>query len=63
MNNYILYFFRFYKKMSYDLINYICIDETNFWIVNKDELGELDREEMKNILYEERSIPINEVEG
>ena len=64
MNNYMFYFFRFYnKKMSYDLINYACIDETDFWIVNKDESGERDREEMKNLLYEKGSIPINEIEG
>ena len=49
--------------MSYDLINYACINETNFWIVNKDESGERDREEMKNLLYEKGSIPINEIEG
>ena len=34
-----------------------------FWIVAGDELGELDVEELENLLYEEGSIPINEVEG
>nr|CAN70395.1 hypothetical protein VITISV_014705 [Vitis vinifera] len=51
------------KKRTYDPINYACIDETNFWIVDEDEPEELDIEELENILYEEVSIPINEVEG
>ena len=47
----------------YTFIDYVCIDETDLWIVDEDELGELDVEELENLLYEERSIPINEVEG
>ena len=59
-----LFIFRFYnKKRTYDSIDYACIDETNFWIVDEDESVELDVEELENLLYEERSIPINEVEG
>ena len=31
-----LFFFRFYnKKMSYDPIDYACIDEIEFWIVDE----------------------------
>ena len=64
MNNYILFFFRFYnKKRIYDPIDHACIDETNFWMVDEDEPIELDVEELKNLLYEEWSIPINEVKG
>ena len=56
-------FFRFYnKKKSYDFIDYACIDETEFWIINEDELEELDLEEMENLLYDEKSIPM-EIEG
>ena len=59
-----LFFFRFYnKKRTYDPIDYACIDETDFWMVDEDQLAELDVEELENLLYEERSIPINEVEG
>ena len=63
MNNYML-FFRFYKKKRiYDPIDYACIDETDFWVVDDDQPTELDIEELDNLLYEEESIPINEVEG
>ena len=52
-------FFRFYnKKISYAPIDYACIDETEFWITNEDKLGELDLKEMKNLLYDEGSLPI-----
>ena len=34
-----------------------------FWIVDKDQPIELDVEELKNLLYEEGLILINEVEG
>ncbi|KAL6342681.1 hypothetical protein AAG906_013087 [Vitis piasezkii] len=55
---------RFYnKKRIYDPINYACIDETDFWIVDDYQLTKLDIEELENLLYEEGSIPINEVEG
>ena len=49
--------------MTYDPIDYACIDEIDFWLVNEDEPIELDMEELENLLYEEGSIPINEVEG
>ena len=63
MNSQMFFFFRFYKKKrSYDPIDYACIDETKFWIINEDEPGELDLEEMENLLYEEGSLPI-EVES
>ena len=53
------FFFRFHnKKRSYDPIDYACIDEIEFWIIDEDELGELDLKEMENLLYEEGSIPI-----
>ena len=63
MNSQMFFFFMFYnKKISYDHIDYACIDETEFWIIDKDESGELDLEEMGNLLYEKGSLPI-EVEG
>ncbi|KAL6342918.1 hypothetical protein AAG906_016938 [Vitis piasezkii] len=58
----ILYMF-YNKKRIYDPIDYACIDETDFWIVDEDQQVELDVEELENLLYEEESIPINEVEG
>ena len=35
----------------------------NFLIIDENQPVELDVEELENLLYEERSIPINEVEG
>ena len=59
-----LFFFRFYnKKIIYDPIDYACIDETDFWIVDDDQLVKLNVEELENLLYKEGSIPINEVEA
>ena len=64
MNNYMFFFFRLYnKKITYDPIDYACIDETDFCLVDEDEPRELDVEELENLLYEEGLIPINEVEG
>ncbi|KAL6342989.1 hypothetical protein AAG906_017009 [Vitis piasezkii] len=55
---------KFYnKKRTCNPIDYVCIDETNFLIVDEDELAKLDVEELENILYEEGSISINKVEG
>ena len=63
MNNYMFFFFRFYnKKRIYDPIDYACIDETDFWIVDDDQPIELDVEELETLLYEEGLIPINKVE-
>ena len=63
MNSHMFFLFRFYnKKRSYDPIDYACIDETEFWIIDEDESGELDLEEMENLLHEEGSFP-REVEG
>ena len=58
------FFFRFYnKKITYDPIDYASIDETDFWIVDDDQPVEPDVEKLENLLYEEWSITINEVEG
>ena len=63
MNSFMFFFFRLYnKKRNYDPIDYACIDETEFWIIDEDEPGELDLEEIENLLYEEGSLPI-EVKG
>ena len=64
MNTFMLLFFRLYnKKKSYDPIDYECIDETEFWIIYENELEELDFEKLDNLLYEEGSMLINEIEG
>ena len=63
MNSFMFLFFRFYnKKISNDPIDYACIDETEFWIIDEDEPRELDLEEVENLLYEKGFLPI-EVEG
>ena len=57
MNSFKFFIFRFNnKKISYDLIDYTCIDETGNWIIDKDELGELDIEEVEDLLYEKGSL-------
>ena len=59
-----IFFFRFYnKKRTYDPIDYACINENNFWMVDEDEPRELDVEELENLLYEEGLIPIIELES
>ena len=64
MNNYMFFFVRFYnKKKTYNPIDDACIDETDFQIVDEDQPAQLDVKELKNLLYEEWSIPINEMEG
>ena len=63
MNSHMFFFFRFYnKKRNYDPIDNACIDETEFWIIDENESGELDFEEMENLLYEKGSLP-REVKG
>ena len=53
MNSHMFFFFRFYnKKRSDDPIDYACIDETEFWIIDEDESREVDLEEMENLLYD-----------
>ena len=52
------FFFRFYCKKKTDPIDYAYIDETEFWIIDEDESGELDLEEMENLLYDEEYLPI-----
>ncbi|KAL6350597.1 hypothetical protein AAG906_022307 [Vitis piasezkii] len=54
---------RNWSKRIYDPIDYACIDETDFWIVDDNQPAKLDVEELETLLYEEGSIPINEVEG
>ncbi|KAL6333575.1 hypothetical protein AAG906_028760 [Vitis piasezkii] len=61
--NSIVFWMLYNKKRIYDPIDYTCIDETDFWVVDDDQPAELDVEELENLLYEEGSIPINEVEG
>ena len=66
MNTFMLLFFRLYKKKkkkSYDPIDYECIDEIEFWIIDENGSEELDFEELENLLYKEGLMPINEVES
>ena len=57
MNTFILFFLRLYnKKRSYAPIDYECIYETEFWIIEENEPRGLDFEELENLLYEEESM-------
>nr|GFA69506.1 reverse transcriptase domain-containing protein [Tanacetum cinerariifolium] len=40
-------------KRSYDLVDYKCIDETNFWVVEEEVQGELDYDQLQNMLEQE----------
>ncbi|KAG8363548.1 hypothetical protein BUALT_Bualt19G0033900 [Buddleja alternifolia] len=42
-----------FSKRSYDPVDYICIDNTEFWKVEKDIEGELDNDELEDLLEEE----------
>ena len=47
MNSFTVFIFKFYnKKISYDPIDYAYIDETEFWIIDEDEPGELNLKEV-----------------
>nr|GEY04906.1 hypothetical protein [Tanacetum cinerariifolium] len=37
-------------KRSYDPVDYECIDETDFWVVEEEAQGELDYDQLKNML-------------
>ncbi|KAL6318407.1 hypothetical protein AAG906_041170 [Vitis piasezkii] len=47
-----------HEKRIYDPIDYACINETDFWIVDEAQPIELDVEELENLLYEKGLIPI-----
>ncbi|XP_010436496.1 PREDICTED: uncharacterized protein LOC104720259 [Camelina sativa] len=41
------------KKRSYDPVDYESIDKTEFWIIEEEEAGELELDELENALAEE----------
>ncbi|CAJ1948278.1 unnamed protein product, partial [Sphenostylis stenocarpa] len=41
----------YHKKPSYDLIDYECIDQVEFWVAKEEVHGELDIDELENDLY------------
>ncbi|XP_031254029.1 uncharacterized protein LOC116111996 [Pistacia vera] len=48
------------KKITYDPVDYESIDKTEWWIVDeKDEVGELNYDELEQSLYEEGAIPVD----
>ncbi|GJX99906.1 hypothetical protein Tco_0356925 [Tanacetum coccineum] len=44
-------------KRSYDLIDYECIDDKDFWVVEKEPQGELDYDELETMLDDEDEEP------
>ncbi|GKB15067.1 zinc finger, CCHC-type containing protein [Tanacetum coccineum] len=40
-------------KRSYNLVDYECIDETDFWVVEEEAQGELDYDQLENMLKQE----------
>lgn len=45
--------YRLKKQRSYDPVDYESIDKTEFWIVEDEEAGELEYDELENALAEE----------
>ena len=58
--NWKLYCRLHYKKRSYDLVDYKCIDKLDFWVL-EDEDSHLEfeaNEDIENVIYQENPIPI-----
>ncbi|XP_022888035.1 uncharacterized protein LOC111403679 isoform X2 [Olea europaea var. sylvestris] len=47
---------RYYKKGSYDSIEYECIDKTNFWIEEEVPPQDFEYGDLDNAIYEENAI-------
>ena len=45
--------YRSKRKRSYDPVDYESIDKTEFWVVEEEEAGELEYDELENALAEE----------
>ena len=50
-------------KRSYDPIDYECIDKTDFLVVEKELEGELDYNDLENMLDEEEHEPVSQTQG
>jgi len=51
-------------KRSYDPIDYECIDKTDFWVVEEEPEGELDYNELENMIEEqEEHEPATQMQG
>ena len=50
-------------KRSYDPIDYECIDKTDFWVVEEEPEGELDYNELENMVDEEEHEPATQTQG
>ena len=44
-------------KRSYDPIDYECIDNTDFWVVEEEPLGELDYDQLETMLDDQDEEP------
>ncbi|XP_071935227.1 uncharacterized protein [Coffea arabica] len=42
-----------YKKRSYDSVDYETIDKVEFWVVDEEQEGELDYDELEEMIEEE----------
>ena len=51
------------NKRSYDPIDYECIDKTDFWVVEEEPEGELDYNELENMVDEEEHEPATQTQG
>ncbi|XP_052626826.1 uncharacterized protein LOC111876822 [Lactuca sativa] len=49
-------------KRSYDPIDYECIDKTEFWVVEEESNGELDYNDLENMLDEQEYEPTSQTQ-
>ncbi|KAL4592745.1 hypothetical protein LXL04_005749 [Taraxacum kok-saghyz] len=49
-------------KRSYDPIDYECIDKTDFWVVEEEPEGELDYNDIENMLDEQEQEPASQTQ-
>lgn len=49
-------------KRSYDPIDYECIDKTDFWVVEEEPEGELDYNDVENMLDDQEHEPASETQ-
>ncbi|KAI3700862.1 hypothetical protein L2E82_45503 [Cichorium intybus] len=49
-------------KMSYDPIDYECIDKTDFWVVEEEPEKELDYNDIENMLDEQEHEPASQTQ-
>lgn len=50
-------------KRTYDPIDYECIDKTDFWVVEEEPEGELNYDDLENMVDEQEHEPGSQTQG